>query len=287
MDEAERQRRLRVADTIEDHHRGRISRRQMLAALAELGFCSLAGLGGCRRRSPPAPMRRDPRLHIGPQSALDPESEQHRFLEDAGRAFAGTRLRVVGENTPPSQATIAIMRHEFSPLTGIEVEWELLPLERVLAKIVAETARKTGALDVFYCDQAWLGDFFGDMVDPTPLLAKQDLAYPGYDFSDFLPPLLEHAASYKGRLVAIPFDIPVWIMIYRRDILEELELAVPRTIPEYLAVVKAIFEAKAPDVYGTVEGWKSGHYSLLQKMTTWLWGPRRLVLRRRRAPRHP
>jgi multiple sugar transport system substrate-binding protein len=164
------------------------------------------------------------------------------------------------------------MRQEFSPLTGIEVEWELLPLERVLAKIAAETARKTGAIDVFYCDQAWLGDFFGDMVHPTPLLAKQDLAYPGWDFDDFLPPLVQHVASYKRQLVAIPFDIPVWIMIYRRDIFEELELAVPRTIPEYLAAVKAIFEAKAPNMYGTVEGWKAGHYSLLQKATTWLWG---------------
>jgi multiple sugar transport system substrate-binding protein len=272
MDDAERQRRLKLADTVEDHHRGHISRRQMLAALFQLGCCSLAALSGCRRRPRPTQTRRDPRLDIGPYSALDPESEQHRFLKDVGRTFAGTRLRVVGENTPPSQATIDIMRREFSPLTGIEVEWELLPLERALAKIVGETARKTGAIDVFYCDQAWLGDFFGDMVDPTPLLAKQDLAYPGYDFSDFLPPVVRHVASYKGQLVAIPFDIPVWIMIYRHDIFEELELAVPRTIPEYLAAVKAIFAAKAPEVYGTVEGWKAGHYSLLQKVTTWLWG---------------
>jgi len=272
MGEAERQRRLRVADTIEDHHRGHISRRQMLATLAELGFFSLAALGGCRRRSSPTPIRGGPRLDIGPDSALDPGSEQHRFLEDARRTFTGTRLRVVGENTPPSRATVDIMREEFIPLTGIDVEWELLPLDRVLAKVVAETARRTGAIDVFYCDQAWLGDLYGDMVDPRPLLARRDLAYPGYDFDDFLPPLIRHVASYKGELAAVPFDIPVWIMIYRRDVFEELDLAVPRTIPEYLAAVKAIFEAHAPDVYGTAEGWKAGHYSLLQKSTTWLWG---------------
>lgn len=272
MDEAERQRRLKVADTIDEHRRGLIPRRGMLRALSQLGFCSLAGLMGCRRRSSPAPLGSSARQDIGPSSALDPKSEQHRFLEDAGRSFAGTRLRVVGENTPPSQATRDIMQQEFTPLTGIEVEWELLPLDRVLAKVAAETVRKTGIIDVFYCDQAWLGDFSGDTVDPRSLLAKKDLAYPGYDFADFLPPLIEHVASHRGQLVAIPFDIPVWIMIYRRDVFEELGLSVPRTIPEYLAVVKAIYEAKAPAVYGTSEGWKAGHYSLLQKTTTWLWG---------------
>lgn len=272
MDETERQRRLKVAETIDDQHRGVISRRRMLATLAQLGVCSLAGLEGCRRRSAPAPLRSGPTRDIGPQSALDPQSEQHRFLKDIRGAFAGTRLRVVGENTPPSQATVDIMREEFIPLTGIDVEWELLPLDRVLSKITAETARRTGAIDIFYCDQAWIGSFSGDMVDPHALLAKKDRAYPGYDFDDFLAPLVKHVASYKGRLAAIPFDIPVWIMMYRRDLFEELGLSVPRTIPEYLAVVQAIYKAKAPAIYGTAEGWKSGHYSLLQKITTWLWG---------------
>jgi multiple sugar transport system substrate-binding protein len=272
MNETERQLRLKVADTIDDHHRGVLGRRRMLAMLARLGVCSLVGLGGCRRRSAPAPTRSDPLRDIGPRSALDPRSDQHRFLVGLRGAFAGTRLRVVSENTPPSQATVDILREEFTPLTGIEVEWELLPLDRVLSRVAAETVRRTGSIDIFYCDQAWIGRFIDDMVEPRALLARENMAYPDYEFDDFLAPLVEHVASYKGKLAAIPFDIPVWITMYRRDIFEELGLSVPQTIPEYLAVVKAIYEAKAPGVYGTAEGWKSGHYSLLQKMTTWLWG---------------
>jgi multiple sugar transport system substrate-binding protein len=164
------------------------------------------------------------------------------------------------------------MKHEFIPLTGIHVEWEQLPLDQVLAKVIADTALAAGKHDIFYWDQAWIGRFVNDAIDPRQLMARPDLAYPGFDFNDFLPPLVEHVASYKGQLAAIPFDIPVWIMIYRKDILGELGLSVPATIPEYLKVVRSIHQAKSPTVFGTTEGWKAGHYSLLQKMTTWLWG---------------
>jgi len=63
-------------------------------------------------------------------------------------------VRVVTEDTPPSLATREIMKHEFMPLTGINVVWELLPLDRVLAKVSADTARRAGTNDVFYLDQA-------------------------------------------------------------------------------------------------------------------------------------
>jgi multiple sugar transport system substrate-binding protein len=69
----------------------------------------------------------------------------------------------------------------------------------------------------------------------------------------------------------IPYDIPIFIMMYRKDIFDELRLKVPTTLQEYLDAVKAINEAKAPQIYGTVGQWKSGHYSLECNMTAWLW----------------
>ncbi|MGD9163660.1 MAG: extracellular solute-binding protein [Chromatiales bacterium] len=209
---------------------------------------------------------------MGPESAIEPQSDQQRFLKSMRRPFAGTTLRIVTEDTPPCAATRELMKQEFIPLTGIDVEWEQLPLDRVLAKVMADTSLKSGRYDIFYWDQAWIGRFVDEAVDPHELLTKSDLAYPGYDFDDFLPPLVKHVASYKGKLAAIPFDIPVWIMMYRKDIFSELGLEVPKTIPDYLKVVQTINQELSPRVYGTIEGWKSGHYSLLQKMTTWLWG---------------
>src|SRR5712664_4040652 len=222
------------------------------------------------RDEPRRGRRRSKRSERRPARA-QPSSDQHRFLRDAGRSFSGQTVRVVTEDTPPSLATREIMKHEFIPLTGINVVWELLPLDRVLAKVSADTARRAGTNDIFYLDQAWVGRFANDTVPVQKLLARKDLVYPGYDFDDILPALVKHIASYDGQVVGIPYDIPIHILLYRRDILDRLRLPLPKTVPEYLVTVQAIQSEMQPHVYGTTAMWKSGHYSLLIDAATWLW----------------
>ncbi|HEU4406350.1 MAG TPA: extracellular solute-binding protein [Polyangiaceae bacterium] len=273
MDEKDRQQRLAVADAAAELQGGRRGRRSFLrlCAQAGFGFSSFAFSSGCGKKSRETPSPQAVAGTAGPVSAVDPLTEQHRFLRDVGRRFAGTKLRVVGEDTSPSGAIVEMMREEFISVTGIEVQWERLPLERVLAKVTADTARGVGTHDIFYWDQAWLGRFADDAVDPRTLLERRDLAYPGYDFADFLPPLVDRCASYKGRLLGVPFDIPIFHMMYRRDLFEELGLSPPTTLAEYLRAAQTITKAKAPKVFGTTGEWKSGHYSLECDMTVWLW----------------
>lgn len=272
MNEIDRQQRLAVARAAEKLRRGRITRRQFLrlCARAGFGFSSLFFLGSCSPARTPTP--EEVASTMGPQSAGQPRTDQRAFLQDVGSAFAGTTLHIVSEDTPPSKATREIMQEEFIPLTGIEVVWEQLPLDRVLAKINADTARQAGTLDIFYWDQAWIGRFINDGVDPRELLDQADLAYPDYNFDDFLAPLIENVASYQGQLAAIPYDIPIFITMYRKDVFDELGLDVPTTLDEYLAVIRAINESRAPEIYGTTAQWKSGHYGLECNMTAWLWG---------------
>ncbi|HVR99035.1 MAG TPA: extracellular solute-binding protein [Thermoanaerobaculia bacterium] len=277
MHDVDRQQRLAAARASRQLNRGTISRRRFLRLCAEAGFAfgGLSGLGllgGCRERRAAIPSREALRDTPGPLSASVPGTDCQKFLRDVGRPFSGTTLRVVSEDSPSSRATVKILREEFTPVTGIEVLWEQLPLERVLAAISQDTASRAGYYDVFAWDQSWIGRFADDGIDPRELMARADLAYPGYDFDDFLPPLLEHVSSYRGRLAAIPFDIPIWITVYRRDLFEELGLKPPVTMAQYLEAVRAITEAKAPQVYGTTGGWKPGHSSLLQRAAPWLWG---------------
>lgn len=264
---------LVLARASEAYLSGRITRRSFLK------FCTSAGLAisspfffsGCSDDSSKNSKNQDGET-TGPQSAILPRTDQYKFLTEMGRQFAGTTLRIVSEDTPPSKATLQLIAEEFAPLTNIKVEWELLPLDRVLAKIIADTSRQVGVHDIFYLDQAWIGHFYQDTIDPHILMEKTNLAYPEYNFDDFLLPLVEHVASYKGKLVSIPFDIPIFITMYRKDIFDDLRLLPPTTFDEYLEVIKAINEAKAPDVYGTTAAWKSGHYGLECSMTPWLWG---------------
>jgi multiple sugar transport system substrate-binding protein len=272
MDEKDRQQRLAISKYSRQLRNGKISRREFLklSAMAGFGVTSAYFLGGC---APPAatPTAEQVQATVGPTSAAVEGTPQQQFLKEVGGKYKGTTIRIVSESTPPSRAINEIAQTEFIPLTGINVEWEQLPLDQVLAKLSQDTAGGLGVNDIYYWDQAWIGRFINDAVDPQEMLAKTDLAYPDYNFDDFLPPLVENIATYKGKLGALPYDIPIFITMYRKDVFDELKLTPPTTWQEYLDAAKAINEAKSPTMYGTVGQWKSGHYSLECDMTMFLW----------------
>jgi len=142
MNERERLQKLSIPESVNKFHHGQISRRQFLKRCAEAGFyfSSPYFLSGCDQ--PPPPRSIDVKKSLGPNSAEIGGTDQQAFLKDVGHAYSGTTIRVISELTPPSQATKELMKAEFIPLTGINVEWEQLPLERVLAKIAVDTANK-------------------------------------------------------------------------------------------------------------------------------------------------
>jgi multiple sugar transport system substrate-binding protein len=77
---------------------------------------------------------------------------------------------------------------------------------------------------------------------------------------------------YDGIMVGVPYDIPIFIQMYRRDIFEEAGLKPATTMAEFLSNAQAIQKAKGPAIYGTTGQMKSGHYSLECDWTAWLWG---------------
>lgn len=273
MDEIDRQQRLYAAEAAKKYREGRITRREFFrrCALAGFGFTSMYFLSECAPVATAPPTAVQVQATLGPTSASVPQTDAQKFLKDVGGKFKGTTLHIVSEDTPPSRAISTIAKSEFEPLTGMTVAWEQIPLDQVLAKITQDTAGQVGSNDIYYWDQAWIGRFVNDGVDPSVMIAKTDLAYPNWNFDDFLKPLVDNIATYNGKLAAIPYDIPIFIMMYRKDIFDELKLKVPTTVQEYMDAVKAINDAKAPKTYGTVGQWKSGHYAIECNMTAWLW----------------
>jgi ABC-type glycerol-3-phosphate transport system substrate-binding protein len=83
---------------------------------------------------------------------------------------------------------------------------------------------------------------------------------------------------YDGTMVGVPYDIPVFIMMYRDDVYKELGLSVPKTFDQYMSNSQKIQAAKLghlnPDgrpIYGTNGQMKSGHYSLECDWTMFAW----------------
>ncbi len=248
----------------------RISKREFLRRLATTGAglssFATAMLGGNRRCLASG--------ILAPALADVPASpEMAKWLQAVGSKHRGTKIRFVSEPTPPTMVARRLTKDEFTANTGIEVEFEVLPLEQVLQKVTTDVKEKAGAYDLYYLDQSWTALFINDTVDPWEYYdRKRDLALPDFDWNDFSKPLLQGIATDKDRLIGIPIDIPIFILMYRKDLFEKHRLKVPTTMAEYMNVVKALDESeKGNGIYGTTGQLKAGHYSLNCDWTAWLW----------------
>lgn len=273
MNERDRKQRLYVAQQGAKLRKGLISRREFLRRAALAGFgISAAGLMRLNTaRAATLPGKRY-------LETYQLSSEQEQWLKDVGGKFKGQTVRIASESTAPSQIISDLAKKVFEPLTGITITWEQQPLDQVLSKITQDTATESAQNDIYYLDQAWIGRFVNDTVDPMEYINDKgnELNMPNYLFEDFVPELVPALAAYQGRLVGLPFDIPIFIYMYRKDVYDKLGLKPATTMAEFLANVKAVDDAKlknddGTDIHGYIGQWKSGHYSLQCDWTAWLW----------------
>lgn len=246
------------------------TRRRFLSRLAMAGLL-MGGCGkaGTKRQAGGALLPGDEWSEF---SAGVEGTAANRYLREVGRSFAGNRLRILTESTPPSLACRRLVEAEFSRLTGIEVEWIVAPLERVYARTQVDVARQAGHHDIFYIDQSWLGKFRPHLELVEQWRAREDLAYPDWDWEDFLAPLVRHTASFGGDVIAVPYDITIFIGMVRKDLFSRHGVAVPEDLGSWLAAARKLDAAMAPEVRGTTGQMRVGHYSLLCHFSTWLWG---------------
>lgn len=250
------------AKIVDDYVNGRMSRRSFLRNASILGLgAGVLGNGLIRPRPAFA------------QATLEPSKEVLDWVREVSAPFKGTTLRLATESTPPSNAINSQLKKYFEEASGIKVEIEVLPLEQVLQKLTLDIASQLGTYDLYYIDQSWAASVSRDVFDPREQLdAKPDLAMPDYDINDFMPALVDGIAKYEDRWVGVPYDIPIFIMQYRKDIWDEMGFGAPDTLETYYEQAKAITDKYGPNMYGATGQMKSGHYSLECDWTAWLWG---------------
>ncbi len=257
-----------LASVTDRYVKGQMDRRTFLRSAGKLGLG--AGVLGLSATMPFG--GRGGFINSAQALEIQPDADMMAWLKDAAKPFAGQTIKLATESTPPSNAINSALKPFFEEATGIKVEIEVLPLEQVLQKLTLDVASGLGTYDLYYIDQSWMASFSGDVIDPREKYeANSDLAMPNYNMDDFLPALVDGISMYDGIMVGVPYDIPIFITMYRKDIYDELGLKVPTTMEEYMANAVAIQEAKAPEIYGTTGQMKSGHYSLECDWTCWLW----------------
>jgi multiple sugar transport system substrate-binding protein len=168
------------------------------------------------------------------------------------RKHAGARLRVVTLRFPLSEIQQARLA-EFEQLTGIRVQWEMLPEDAWRQKVRVEHLGGATDLDVFLSYYAQEGQQFmasGWYADAGPMIRDPALTNPDFAWDDFIPAVRDGAVA-DGKIPIIPDraqSLP--ILFYRRDLFQQFGLQRPRTWDEVRNAARTIHQGTNRQVFG-------------------------------------
>lgn len=123
---------------------------------------------------------------------------------------------------------------EFTKLTGIKVNFTVIPPREMREKAVLDYAMGTGTYVTHTADPMYISLYVANnWVEPldkylnNPTLT--DLEW--FDLEDIIP-LWREADSIKGKLYGMPVEGEATILIYRSDVYDQFGLTVPETLEE-------------------------------------------------------
>ncbi|HEX3349047.1 MAG TPA: ABC transporter substrate-binding protein, partial [Acetobacteraceae bacterium] len=147
------------------------------------------------------------------------------------KKHAGTKLRVVTLKFPLSEIQQARLA-DFEQLTGMKVQWEMLPEDLWRQKVKVEHLGGSTDLDVFLSYYGQEGDQFlasGWYTDTAPMIRNPALTNPDFAWDDYIP-AVRNGATVKGQVPIIPDRAAALpILYYRRDLFQQFNLERPKT----------------------------------------------------------
>lgn len=203
-------------------------------------------------------------------------------LSEAAKIYAGTTIRLIGEDYPPLQA-IEKIKGDFEKETGIKVEVERYEAEAVIQKITFDINSKTGRYDLIiqvYFDM-------GRLVTQNQLRALDDfvnnpkLHNPEFNPEKDLFPVWHTMGWYEGKAYGYPMMVLTMYTWYRKDLMEDAgekqafkakygyDLQVPQDWDQYSDIAE-FFTRPEQGLYGTlIQGKK--HMALWQEYINFLY----------------
>ncbi len=170
-------------------------------------------------------------------------------------------LNVIGQGMPAVTVLDANLA-EFNAKWETEVKITLLGENERRAKARLDASTGAGSYQVLYIDEANLAEY----VDAGWVYPLNDVVPSDYDLADFRVDLA-NVASAEGVLYFAPFVGGGDVMMYRKDLLAAKGIAVPQTLDEMVAAIKALNDP-ANKVYGWAARGQRG-----SGMNVWRWTP--------------
>jgi multiple sugar transport system substrate-binding protein len=143
-----------------------------------------------------------------------------------GRAAKPEKLVFVGDNGPWHWCLVEEVAPAFEKETGIHVDFTLLPIDALAARLKAELNSGSPDIDIIQWTAPFAGWLAPHMADHEALMRQTAGAHPDFDWDDFLPPVRD-LASYQGKLLGIPYRVTTSILNYQKPLLEEAGFSQP------------------------------------------------------------
>jgi multiple sugar transport system substrate-binding protein len=180
------------------------------------------------------------------------------------KKYAGTTLEANLVKGPRGEL-LQKYADEFTELTGIKVESEVIPEQQQRQKAVIELTSGKPSFDVIHLSYhvqkrqfekaGWLADLTDFMNDPT-------LTTPDLKVSDFSSGGLQFAQNDKGKMLSLPWSVDYFILYWNKEIFAKKGVALPKTFDE-MAVAAEKLTDPAAGIYGfTGRGLRNANMTL-------------------------
>jgi multiple sugar transport system substrate-binding protein len=154
---------------------------------------------------------------------------------------------------------------EFTELTGIKVESELIPEQQQRQKAVIELTSGKPSFDVVHVSyhvQKRQFDKAGWLADLTPFMKDPNLTAPDLNVDDFSPGGRTFAQNDKGELRSLPWSVDYFILYWNKELFAKKGVALPKTMDEMVAAAEKLNDP-ANGIYGfTGRGLRNANMTL-------------------------
>src|SRR4051812_30552541 len=186
------------------------------------------------------------------------------FAEPAWKKYAGTTIEANLIKGPRGEL-LQKYAAEFTELTGIKVESEVIPEQQQRQKAVIELTSGKPSFDVVHLSYhvqkrqfekaGWLADLSGFMKDPA-------LTTPDLKVEDFSAGGLQFAQNDKGAMLSLPWSVDYFILYYNKELFQKKGLTPPKTFDEMVVTAEKLNDP-ANGIYGfTGRGLRNANMAL-------------------------
>ena len=163
--------------------------------------------------------------------------------------FNGKKIAVAMASHPSTEA-FKTMADEFTKLTGIEVQWDVVEETNLKNKQLLDV-QGAGIYDALMVDAFWMSEYASkDVLIPIEDYVKDTSKTPTwFDYEDIMPAYRNGIAGVNGVNYGIPTAGETRFIAYRTDLFKKYGKNPPKTMVEFLELAE-FFNGKENGLYG-------------------------------------